>query len=240
MGKETFNIRHENENFHIARLKKGGQNFEIDVDFDAAMKYKEGKADIKDVLKVQSIFSDLKKGMLASETQMKQLFETDDPLEVAKIILEKGELPLTADYKAKLKEEKRKQIIEYIRRNAIDPKTGIPHPATRIENAIEEAKAKVDEFEAIPKQVDKILKLLRPIIPIKFAMKEIAIKIPAEFAAKSYSTVKSFGTLVREEWQTDGSWVAVVDIPGGMENDLYDAVNKICHGSVETKVVKVK
>ena len=72
MEKERISI-------HVARLKKGGANFEIDIDFDAAMKFKEGKADIKDVLKAEKIFSDAKKGMEASETQMKQLFETSDP-----------------------------------------------------------------------------------------------------------------------------------------------------------------
>jgi len=230
----------EKTQMHIARLKKGGQNFEIDINFDDAIKFKEGKANIKDALKAENIFSDAKKGMLASETQMKQLFETSEPLEVAKIILEKGELPLTAEYKNKLREEKRKQIIEFIRKNAVDPKTNIPHPAQRIENAIEEAKSRIDEFKEVKEQVKEILKKLRPILPIKFVVKEIAVKIPADYATKSYSTVKSFGTIIKEEWQTDGSWVAVVEMPGGIENDFYDSVNKICHGNIESKVIKVK
>ena len=171
---------------------------------------------------------------------MKQLFGTSEPLDVAKIILEKGELPLTADYKNRLREEKRKQIIEFIRKNAVDPKTNIPHPAQRIENAIEEAKVKIDEFKGVQQQVDDILKKLRPIIPISFATKEIAVKIPADYAAKSYSTVNSFGKIIKEEWQTDGSWVIVVEMPGGIENDFYDALNKICHGNIESKVLKVK
>lgn len=225
---------------HIASLKKGGQNFEIDVDFEAAIRFKEGKADIKDALKTEQIFSDAKKGMLASETQMEQLFETSDPLEVAKIILEKGELPLTADYKNRLREEKRKQIIEFIRKNAVDPKTNIPHPSQRIENAFEEAKVRIDEFKGVQQQVDDIIKKLRPIIPISFVTKEIVVKIPADYAAKSYSTVNSFGKMTKEEWQTDGSWVVVVEMPGGLENDFYDAINKICHGNVESKVLKVK
>lgn len=230
----------ERVKMHIASIKKGGQNFEIDVDFDAAIKFKEGKADVKDALKAEKIFSDARKGMLASETQMKQLFGTSEPLEVAEIILKKGELPLTAEYKNKLKEEKRKQIIEFIRKNAVDPRTNIPHPANRIENAIEEAKVKIDEFKSVQQQVDDILKKLRPIIPISFMKKEIAVKIPADYAAKSYSTVNSFGKMLKEEWQTDGSWVVVVEMPGGLETDFYDALNKICHGNIESKVLKVK
>ncbi|MBI3026543.1 ribosome assembly factor SBDS, partial [Candidatus Woesearchaeota archaeon] len=59
-------------------------------------------------------------------------------------------------------------------------------------------------------------------------------------APKCYSTVKVFGTILREEWQSNGYWVAVVELPGGMENDLYDKLNKICHGNVESKVLKIK
>ena len=105
---------------------------------------------------------------------------------------------------------------------------------------MEDAKAKVDEFKGVQEQVQEILKKLRPIIPIKFVTKEIAVKIPADYAAKSYSTVKSFGTITKEEWQTDGSWVVVVEMPGGIENDFYDSLNKICHGNIESKVIKVK
>ncbi len=71
-------------------------------------------------------------------------------------------------------------------------------------------------------------------------MKEIAIKIPPEYAPKCYSTVKTFGTLLKEEWQTNGYWIAIVELPGGMENDLYDKLNKICRGDVESKVLKIR
>ena len=46
--------------------------------------------------------------------------------------------------------------------------------------------------------------------------------------------------MLREEWQTNGYWVAVVEMPGGMENDFYDKLNKICHGLVESKVLKTR
>ena len=84
------------------------------------------------------------------------------------------------------------------------------------------------------------LKDLRPILPIKFETKEIAIKITPEYAPKCYSTIKQFSTILREEWQTNGNWVAVIELPGGMESDLYDKLNKICHGNVESKILKIK
>ena len=225
----------------IARLKAQGQNFEILVDCANALALREGKStDMHDVLAAMRIFSDAKKGLEASETAMKQIFGTNDVDDVAKTIIHKGEIQLTQDYREKLREEKRKQIIAIIHRNGVDPKTHLPHPPQRIENAFTEAKFHVDEFKSVHEQVQEALKKLRPILPIKFEVKEIAIKIGPEYAPKCYSTVKSFGTILREEWQSSGYWVVVVELPGGMESDFYDKLNKICHGNLESKVLKIK
>ena len=225
----------------IARLKTQGHNFEILVDCGNALALREGgNIDMHDVLAAMQIFSDAHKGLVASETLMKQIFGTSDANEVAKQIINKGEIQLTQEYRERLREDKRKQIISIIHRNGVDPKTHLPHPPQRIENAFAEAKFHVDEFKPVQEQVQEALKKLRHILPIKFEIKELAIKISPEYAPKCYSTVKMFATILREEWQANGYWVAVVELPGGMESDFYDKLNKICHGNVESKVVKIK
>ena len=225
----------------IARLKTQGHNFEILVDCSNALALREGKdVDMHDVLAAMQIFSDAHKGMVASETAMKQIFGTNEPQDVAKQIIHKGEIQLTQEYRENLRGGRRKQIISILHRNGVDPRTHLPHPPQRIENAFEEAKFHVDEFKPVQEQVQEALKKLRPILPIKFEIKELALKISPEYAPKCYSTIKSFGTILREDWQSNGFWVAVVEIPGGLENDFYDKLNKICHGNVESKILKVK
>jgi len=224
----------------IARLKTHGANFEILVDCDKAVDFKGGSGDIKDVLATPQIFSDSKKGMLASETQLRQIFKTEDPLEVAKEIIKKGEIQLTSEFRAKLREQKRKQIINIIHSNGVDPKTNYPHPPNRIEAALEEAKVKIDEYISAEKQVDAVLKQIRAIIPIKFVIKEIAMKIPSQYSGKAASAVRGFGKLLKEEWLSDGSWAAVIEIPGGLEEELHNKLNNITHGNVETKILKTR
>ena len=225
----------------IARLKTHGQNFEILVDCSNALALREGKdVDMHDILAAMKIFSDAKKGLEASETAMKQIFGTSDVNEVAKQVIQKGEIQLTQEYRENLREAKRKQIISTIHMNGVDPKTHLPHPPQRIENAFMEAKFHVDEFKPVQEQVQEALKKLRPILPIKFEVKELAIKIPPEYAPKCYAIVKSFGTILREEWQSNGNWIAVVEMPGGMESDFYDRLNTICHGSLESKILKTR
>lgn len=224
----------------IARLKRQGANFEILVDCNKAIAFKGGKGDIKDVLATPQVFSDSKKGMLASETQMQQIFKTPNPEEVAKIIIKKGEIQLTADYRNKLREQKKKQIIDYIHRNGVDPRTHAPHPPQRIEAALEEAKVHVDEYKPVDRQVSEILKKLTVILPIKFEMKEIAVKIPSQYAGKAHSILTSFGKMIRQEWQSDGSMVAVIEMPGGLEEDFHNKINSLTHGAAETKLLKTR
>jgi ribosome maturation protein SDO1 len=227
------------EHMNTARLKKGSDVFEIVIDPEKAIAARHGKADIREALKVQKIFSDAKKGMLASEQRMQALFGTTDAIEVAKKIVVDGNIQITAEYRQKLTDQKRLQIIEFIRCNGVDPRTHTPHPATRIEAALVEAKVRIDEFKPVEQQVQDVLKALRPILPIKFEIKEIELVIPAQYASKAYSVVKHFGKILSESWQSDGSWRGILEIPGGMEQELYDKLNAATHGELISKVIKV-
>ena len=224
----------------LARLKKGTDVFEIVIDPEKAIAARHGKADIREAVRVPKIFSDAKKGMLASEQRMQALFGTADPWEVAKKIITDGDIQVTAEYREQLREQKRRQIVDFIRRNGVDPRTHAPHPANRIEAAMVEAKVRVDEFKPADSQVQEILKELKVILPIKFEIKDIELTIPAQYASKAYSTVKMFGKILNESWQNDGSWRGTLEIPGGMEQELYDKLNAITHGELVAKVINVK
>jgi ribosome maturation protein SDO1 len=227
------------EHFNVARLRKGSDVFEVVINPEQAIACRHGKADIRDAVRVPKVFSDAKKGLLASEQRMQALFGTSDPLAVAKKIIEDGDIQVTAEYRAQLREQKRRQIVEYIRRNGVDPKTHAPHPPDRINAAMDEAKVRVDEFKPVEPQVQEVLKALRPILPIRFEVKTIELTIPASSASKAYGVVKQFGKVLKETWQNDGSWQGTLEIPGGMEQELYDKLNAITHGELVAKVVKV-
>jgi len=222
----------------IARIKKEGKHFEILVDCDKALAFKEGKATLDDALATEEIYEDVKKGTRAS--QLKKFFGTEDNRAIAKIIIEEGEVQLTAEHLRKLREEKRKQIIYLIHRNAVDPKTNIPHPVVRIENALEEAKVNIDHNKSAEAQVQQVVTKIREILPIKYEIREIALKIPAQFAGRSFSILKQFGKVNQSEYDNTGNLLAVMEVPAGMQNDLFDQLNKICHGSVESKILRSK
>lgn len=229
----------------VAKLKREGRMFEVLVDCESALAFKAGKSvGFNDVIADDKIFIDSKKGLIASSASLQACFGTNDEEEIAKIIIKEGEVQLTSEYRAKLMEQKRKRILNYIHRNGIDPKTGLPHPLQRIELALEEAKVKINENQPDDKQVQEILKKLKSIIPITFALKEMSIRVPSETASKSYGNLQNslaaFGKILKHEWLSDGSWLVDIEIPAGMQNDLIDKVNGLTHGTAEIKILGTK
>lgn len=216
----------------IARLKSHGEKFEILVD----PRIVNEEIPIADALAAEFIFTDAGTGDRASQESLTKVFETTDVFEVAKTIIEKGEIQLTTEQRKAMMEEKRKKIVQLITRNAVDPQTRKPHPPHRIENAMEQARVHIDLFKSTDEQVADIIKELRPLLPLRVETKKIAVKLPAVYAGKYYQ-LKEFGKVVKEEWQKDGSYIAVLHIPGGMEDEFYQKVNALTKGEAETRLL---
>ncbi len=228
----------EKAHFNVARLKTHGHTFEVVVHPDQAVAFKQGAAlEIRDILFSEKVFFDAHKGLFAGETEMMSVFNSKDPLVVAAEVIKKGEIQLTAEFREKLRKEKAAKVVYLIHRNAVDPRTQLPHPQQRIQLALDEAKIKIDEFKSAEDQVQEIVKKLQPILPIKFEIIKLEVKIPAQHAPRSFQTLKTYGTILKESWLNDGSLLAEVEMPAGMQTDFYDAINKGTHGTVQTKVL---
>ncbi|WP_144902801.1 ribosome assembly factor SBDS [Halobellus captivus] len=226
-----------------ARLESHGERFEVLVDPDAALAIKRGEfeGDLEDVIAAQDVFEDASRGDRPTETDLETVFGTTDPLEIIPEVVRRGEIQITAEQRREMQEQKRRNLINRIARNAVNPQMdNAPHPPERIERALEEAGFRVDPMEPAESQVDDALEALRPVIPIRFDEVTVAVQIPANYAGKTQAQVREYGDLEREEWQPDGSWVGVVTFPAGMQNDFYDLVNEMTSGEAETRIVKDK
>ncbi|NOX71641.1 MAG: ribosome assembly factor SBDS [Candidatus Micrarchaeota archaeon] len=222
----------------IARLTKGNQTFEIMVDPDKALAYRKGSPiSIENILAVSEIFKDSKKGERPSATELEKAFgKGADIFAMAEVILKEGDLQLTTEQRRKLVEEKRKQVADLISSYAIDPKTKLPHPPQRIMNAMGEAHVHIDPFKSSKEQMESVLDLISPILPISVERVEVAIKIPLEYAGKAEPVLHRMVQIKKEEW-TSTSWIVVIEIPAGMQADIYKRLNDVTHGSIETKII---
>ncbi len=225
----------------IARLEKGGEKFEILVDADLALEMKMGKSvSIDKVLLYDMVYKDAKKGIRASEESLRKVFGTTDVRKIAEIIIKQGEILLTAEQRRKLMEEKRKQVIEWLSRNTIDPRTKLPHPPTRIELALKQAKVGIDPLKPVEEQIPNILKALQKILPIKVATAVMEVSVGPQYAGKVASALRKLGNVVDEKWLPNGFYVAKVEIPAGMQEQFINKINSITKGSASVRLVETK
>lgn len=222
----------------IARLPSHGMVFEVLVDPELALAFRMGEAvDIQSMLASDKVFKDSKKGEAASEEMMRKVFGKLDVQKIAEQIIRKGEVQMTTEQRRKMREARFRQMVALIARRAINPQTGLPHPPTRIERALTEAKVSIDEFKSAEKQFPVVVKALLPIIPLKFETRRIGIKIPASYTGKTHRVVRDFATIKEEQWLNDGSWAAIIEIPAGVQGEFFDKLNDLTRGEVQTKVL---
>jgi ribosome maturation protein SDO1 len=222
----------------VARLESHGEKFELLVDPEEAVRFRQGEqADIEEVVAALNVFENASHGKRASDEALMKVFHTTEFPVIARKIIEKGEIHLTAEQRRQMIVDKRKQVITFISRNSVNPQTGLPHPPQRIELAMEEARVNIDPFKHLDELVKETVKALRPLIPIRFEELRIAVRIPPDYAHRAYGEIRGGAVMEKEEWQKDGSWICVVRIPAGIQGDFYDLVNRITKGEAEVKVL---
>ncbi len=228
------------EKLTLARIKKFGKNFEVSVDSDLALKFKKNELkDVREVLLSENVYSDAHKGLVVPAAVLKEVFGTDDVLKVAEIIIKEGEVQLSSEHRHKEMEQKKRQLIEMIHRQAVDPKTGYPHPSDRIEAALEQGKINFDYNTSVEEQFEGIISKLRVLLPLKIEQKKLSVEVPGQYAGKAYSIVTRNSKVLKEEWTAKGSWRVLLEIPAGFYFDFLNLLNSVCHGDVLVEEVKV-
>jgi len=210
----------------LARLEKGGSRYEILVDPDMVQEWKHNNESVKllDLLATEQIWSDASSGDRPTSEALTAVFGSTDLMVCVKKILLEGSIQLTTIQRKKIVEDKKKKIINEIASTATDPKTKLPHPASRIEIALDEARFSVDPFLSIERQVQDAIKILKPLIPLQF----ITVKLAFRISGKDYGGVNQLlrNLIKKEEWLGDGTWVCVIEVPGGMKNEIISRVSQ--------------
>ena len=224
------------DKFTIVRYSAGNDKFEILVKPDPALEYKLGKKmDISNIMISDEIYSDANKGTRCSSEKLMKHFKTTDQLEIAKQIMDKGDLNLNTDQRRKMIEEKKRQIVEYISKNFVDPKSHMPHPISRINAVLDEARVAIDPFKRLDDQLKNIIEPLRKIIPLKSEILELTVTVPSQFSGQSFSVFKTIGEIKSEQWLADGSLQVILSINAGMKSSFLDRIGTATKGSAQVK-----
>ncbi len=229
----------ESSKFTTVRLTIEGEHFEILVNPDAALSFKQGRnVEPSQVIAADEVYSDSNKGLRANSENLKKYFGTDDHAKAAMEVLKRGELNLTQDQRKRLTEEKRRAVITTISKNFVDPKTSLPHPPLRIEQAMQEARVTIDPFQDANEQMKVVIEKLRTILPLKSEKVKLQVRVAAQYSGQTIGILKNFGDITKEDWGADGTLSAIVEIPAGGQPGLLDRLGSTTKGAAQVTVVK--
>ena len=213
---------------------KGDKTFEILVEPEPAKaaKFNDEDFDMPRLMFVQEVFTDADKGERASPDQLEAEFGTRQVMEAAQEVFEKGDMQLTTDQKDKMREDKRKQVVNMIARRVMNPKTGNPHPPQRVENALEEAGFNADAMQDVEEQFQEAIESIRPIIPVSLDKKTVAIKIPNDVAGKAYDVLNRKAEMKEEQWGNEYFFTKIT-LPAGVLTELMEELQEMASGEVQ-------
>lgn len=225
----------------IVRYEREGRRFEILVDPDKALEYREGKKiPLSEVIQGDFIYRDARKGLKASPSDVEKVFGALEASKILHKILTEGEIQLTTEQRRRLIEAKRRMLVNYIVRNSIDAVTKKPIPPARIEAAMEQARISVDLNRSVEEQAIEVVKALSRVMPIKMATAVLRIRIPREHASRAFSQVSRLGEVRRSQWLGDGSAELELVIPAGLQGEVIEKVARATQGSAQVDVMEVK
>jgi ribosome maturation protein SDO1 len=220
----------------LAKMRVGAKHYEILVDLELALKLRKGEAvNIKNVLLADGVFLNHKTGTKASDADLLAAFGTSDMYAAADRIVKKGDVQLPKDYRDEQQENKKKQVIDWLVRNAVDARTGRPFTPQTISNALDQSGANVTNAP-VDQQISAITEGLKTILPLKIETKKLAITIPVIYTGKVYGLVNQYKE--KEDWLADGSLKVVINIRVGLQMEFYDKLNAITHGAALSEELK--
>ena len=229
----------ESSRFTTVKLTIAGEHYEILVNPDSALSFKQGRdVEPSTVIAVDEVYSDANKGLRASSEKLKLHFGTDDHSKAAVEVLKRGLLNLTQEQRKRLTEEKRRAVIALIAKTFVDPRTTLPHPPMRIEQAMQEARVIIDPFQDANEQMKITVEALRTILPLKSEKVKLQVRVAAQYSGQTIGILKNFGVITKEDWGADGTLSAIVEIPAGGQPGLLDRLGSTTKGAAQVTVVK--
>ena len=222
----------------IARIKKNAQTFEILVYPREAMNFRQGKAELDAVLVSEEIFSNVEKGEKISDGILNKTFGTADKKEIARRILNEGDIQIPKELRDELIEKKKQKIAGIISRISINPLTKAPHPMERILNAMDRKGVNINYYKSVDDQVREVIEKIKEELPLSVENIKFEIKIPAQYSGAAYGKLKNMGKILNENWNNDGSLSCILEVPAGLKNEVYDMLGSLTHGQAIIKESK--
>ncbi|RCN31695.1 rRNA metabolism protein, SBDS family [Ancylostoma caninum] len=228
-------------NVAVVRMKKMGKRFEIACYKNKVVNWRnKSEKDIDEVLQTHTIFSNVSKGQLAKKDELVAAFGTEDPLEICKIILEKGDLQVSDKERQAASDQSLKEVSQLIASMVVNPETKRPIPPSIIDKALHEMHFSLKPNRSAKQQALEVIPKLRETIRIERAKMRIRVSMPSHEAKLTHNRLKAlFAEVEMEDWAEGG-----LEMVGLIEPGQFRATDELVrneskgHGRLEILSLK--
>ena len=189
------------------------------------------------LLVVDTIFSNYKKGYVASTSEIHSICNSTDKADAIIFILDNGEAPLSSGERTQLVKQKRTAIIHYFVSNYLDPVGKKPHPAARIDNALKSIKGLViDPHKPVEFQANEIYKKLKYIITLVKNSLTTTVDLSHSQLGKGLTILHKYSTILNENYHEEGATFEIETT----KNDYEHIINFIGYDNKSNSEESVK
>eukprot|EP00613_Pedinella_sp_CCMP2098_P083269 CAMPEP_0171994686 /NCGR_PEP_ID=MMETSP0993-20121228/279082_1 /TAXON_ID=483369 /ORGANISM="non described non described, Strain CCMP2098" /LENGTH=311 /DNA_ID=CAMNT_0012647767 /DNA_START=42 /DNA_END=973 /DNA_ORIENTATION=- len=169
-------------NVSVVRLTRNKKRYEIACYNNKVLSWRQGvETDLGEVLQSEFVFFNVGKGEFAKAKDMKAAFGSDDPMEVAKIILEEGELQVSGKERGRESEAMFRDVATIVAEKCVNPGTGRPYTTSTILSAMKDDLHWSGNATRSPKQQAlEVMKRLPAVLPLARAPMHVRVHLSSD------------------------------------------------------------
>ena len=171
-------------NVAVVRYNYQGKRFEIACYRNKILDFRAGlETDLSEVLQTDRVFTNVSKGQFAKSDDLQKVFHTTNEEDIARVILEKGQMQVSHLEREQLYDNTMAQIATWVANNCISSQTDRPFSVHQIQQSLQAYP--LQPHKPIKKQCLDAFRYLQTVLPIQRAKMEVCL----EFAEQNRQQV---------------------------------------------------
>ena len=168
-------------NVSVVRYKRAGKRFELACYKNKVLEWRNGtERDIDEVLQIDSVFTNVSKGAVASQEDVRRAFPDKAHEDVVAEILKKGELQVGDKERGAMQGNVHRDIVQIVVDKTVDPRTRRPYTHGMVERALADLGFSVLTNKSAKSQALDAIKQLQAAatLPIERATMKVRVTCP--------------------------------------------------------------
>ena len=177
-------------NIAVVRTTKKGMRFEIACYRNKVLSWRsKAEVDLGEVLQVDSVFTNVGKGKLASKKDLVKGFGTAELEVVIKELLDNGEMQVSEKERDALMESMFRDVAAIVVDKAVNPENNRPYTISMIQTAMKEIHYSVHTNKGAKSQALDVIRKLKAVMPIARAKMRVKISCPVSLLPRVQAAV---------------------------------------------------